>query len=388
MRVAFTIIESKYWTGGYNYLLNLLTLLANHEQHRLTPVLLMGDRCNIDDIKNFENITNIEIIKTPLINKSRKTSSLIQSLVLGGDIALKKLLKSQNIDVVFESAQFFGWRLGIPVIAWIPDFQHKLLPHLFSRKAWWKREIGFRIQIATGRTIMLSSDDARNKCDQYYPTKNGQTRTIHFAVPANSQETNERARMIADSYNLPTNFFFMPNQFWRHKNHELVIDALNILQHRGKQVVIAASGKQEDLQSPDHFPSLLQKLKQYGLEDNFRLLGLIPYQHIKMLMQACMALLNPSLYEGWSTTVEEARSMGVPMLLSNLDVHHEQMGENADYFDRYSAQSLAEALDNFIPLEPGQRKKLADSAQLLNSQRTKQFAYDFVELATYCATKS
>ena len=54
MRVAFTIIESKNWTGGYNYLLNLLRLLAKHEQDRLTPVLLVGETCSDDDINNFE----------------------------------------------------------------------------------------------------------------------------------------------------------------------------------------------------------------------------------------------------------------------------------------------------------------------------------------------
>ena len=41
-------------------------------------------------------------------------------------------------------------------------------------------------------------------------------------------------------------------------------------------------------------------------------------------MCASVALLNPSHFEGWSTTVEEARALGVPMLLSDLDVHLEQ----------------------------------------------------------------
>jgi glycosyltransferase involved in cell wall biosynthesis len=41
-------------------------------------------------------------------------------------------------------------------------------------------------------------------------------------------------------------------------------------------------------------------------------------------MRASTALINPSLFEGWSTTVEEAKSTGTPMILSDLGVHREQ----------------------------------------------------------------
>ncbi len=58
-------------------------------------------------------------------------------------------------------------------------------------------------------------------------------------------------------------------------------------------------------------------------------------------MRACTALINPSLSEGWSTTVEEAKSLGVPMLLSDLRVHREQAGDCAYYFDPEAAGQLA-----------------------------------------------
>jgi len=388
MRVAFTLIGGNNWIGGYNYLLNLLNLINKHEQDYLTPVVFVGDTCNPEYISDFENIDCVELVKTPLFNTSRNTSSLIQAIFYGRDIAVTQLFQQQHIDVVFESARFFGWRLGIPTIAWFPDFQHKLLPHLFSYKAWWKRELGFRIQITSGRTIMLSSNDAKSNCEHYYSGSRGQTQTVHFAVPSNSSNSYEDARKTADSYNLPTHFFFMPNQFWRHKNHNLVLDALNILRQRDRQIVIAVSGKQNDPQAPEYFPELLQKINQSQLEENFRLLGVIPYSHIALLMQACSAFLNPSLFEGWSTTVEEARSMGVPMLLSNLDVHYEQMGDEAHYFDRNSAQSLADALDKFKPLNESEREYQTKTARENNTRLTKQFARDFVNLANHCAIKA
>lgn len=180
----------------------------------------------------------------------------------------------------------------------MPDFQHKVLPHLFTRSGWWRREIGFRAQVVGGRTIMLSSDDARQACERYYPSTRGRTRTIHFAVPPGPEITYAAARAVADSYGLPPKFFFMPNQFWQHKNHELVLDALHILRQRGHHVVVAASGKQHDPRVPDYFPKFQARLEKIGLADSFRLLGMIPYEHVLMLKRSCVALLNPSLFEG------------------------------------------------------------------------------------------
>ena len=103
------------------------------------------------------------------------------------------------------------------------------------------------------------------------------------------------------------------------------------------------------------------------------------------LMQASTALLNPSLFEGWSTTVEEARAAGVPMLLSDLPVHREQAGELATYFDRNSAASLADAMTAFKPLTPAQRMARRAQARGEAAVRVAGFAADFVQLVQRAA---
>lgn len=383
MRVAFTLIGGRDWTGGRNYLINLLDVLVRHQPARLTPVLFVGEDCD-EGIAAFHAIKGLELVRTPYLNARRRKISLMQAMLWGRDAHMLRIFRQHRIDLVFEAAQFFGWRLGMPAIAWIPDFQHKLLPHLFSRSARWKREIGFRMQVAGGRTIMLSSEDARQACEHYYRSTRGRTRTVHFAVPPGAAISYPEARAIADSYALPERFIFLPNQFWRHKNHGLVLDALTILRKRGNQIVVAASGKQADPRDPDYFAGFLDELENRGMRQTFRLLGLIPYPHLAPLMRACTAMLNPSLFEGWSTTVEEARAMGTPMLLSDLAVHREQMGEQATYFERNSAQSLADALGGFVALPQTQREQLADAAMDAALHRVERYAEDFTSLAEFC----
>jgi len=109
-------------------------------------------------------------------------------------------------------------------------------------------------------------------------------------------------------------------------------------------VVIAASGSKDDPREPDYFDSLMRQIAERNLSRNFRYLGMIPLSHVYALLRVSAALINPSRFEGWSTTVEEAKSFGVPMILSDLDVHREQTAGRAMYFGMDAPASLADHL--------------------------------------------
>jgi glycosyltransferase involved in cell wall biosynthesis len=69
---------------------------------------------------------------------------------------------------------------------------------------------------------------------------------------------------------------------------------------------------------------LLKFIEDKDLGRNNRILGLINYVDVLFLMRSCVAVLNPSRFEGWSSTVEEAKSMGKRLILSSIPVHREQ----------------------------------------------------------------
>lgn len=380
-RVGFGLIGGGRGTGGYNYLLNLFSVLQEHEAGRVEPVLMLGTDVPEADSAPFRSVPGLRIATSAAMDRSRKQTALLRSLALGADSDMLRLVDEQRIDVLFESAQFFGWRIRIPTIAWIPDFQHRHLPHLFSRRGLLRREIGFRAEMLARRTIMLSSEDARRDCERFYPSSVGRTRVVHFAVPPGRPPTLDESREVARRHGLPQRFFYMPNQFSKHKNHMLVLEALAQLGDLRPDIVIAASGKIEDERDPAYFPAVRRRLEQLGLEQRFRVLGMLPYPEVRALMRASVALLNPSLFEGWSTSVEEARALGVPLLLSDLPVNIEQAGEAATYFRRDSAGSLAQVLAEFQPLTDAEREAALDAARAAACARVRRFGADFADLA-------
>ena len=387
IRIGFTLIGGGVGTGLHNYLLNLIRQLCAYEGHRVTPVLLFGTDAAAADTAPFLTIAGAEVVFTPAMDSSRKTAALARAILIGADSAQRRVLNDQRIDLMFENAQFFGWRVGRPVVAWIPDFQHRHLRHMFTSRGYWRRELGFLTQMAAGRTIMVSSQDALSDCERFYPQTTGRTHAVRFAVPSGRELTHEQARRTADGYGLPPVFFYMPNQFSKHKNHWLVLDALALLRERGVEVVAVSSGKQLDERHPDYFPAVKARLEALGLQQQLRLLGVIPYVDVGALMQASVAVVNPSLFEGWSTPVEEARALGVPMVLSDLGVHREQAGTAAVYFDRHSAASLADVLQGFEPLSAQERSARQVSARLDSDCRVRSFAAEFAELACNCVAQ-
>jgi glycosyltransferase involved in cell wall biosynthesis len=339
LRVAFTNIPRRLWVGGYNYQSNLFVALNRYCPGEILPVVFAGTNDDPDELAELGEISGVEIVRSRAFDRRR--TSLLAALTLGLDRAAATEFQAKKIDLVFEAARFFGWRLPFPAVAWFPDFQHRGLPQLFSPAARWRRDIGFRAQIASGRSILLSSESALRDGWAFYPNLRNDVSVVRFAAqPAAGLLTSDINGVLVQ-YGLPSGYFYLPNQFWRHKNHQVVVDALDIAKQRGLDIVVAVSGSPDDLRESDYFSDLMKQVESRGLEKNFRYLGMIPLDHVYALLRASIALINPSRFEGWSTTVEEAKSFGVPAILSDIDVHREQTGGTARYFGVDDPQTLA-----------------------------------------------
>jgi glycosyltransferase involved in cell wall biosynthesis len=381
IRVAFILMSGRDWTGTgvFNYFVNLAQVLAEHAHDRVQPVFFGGTDAIAANVEPFAAIPGAQVVLTAEFDESRKGRRMRQALLTGCDHAAADSFRKHRIDVAFEYTQFLGWRFPFPAVAWLTDFQHRHLKELFSFRAYWKRDLGFRTQILSGRYIMLSSEDSRRDCEMFFPQSIGRTSAVRFAVRPPDVSDYDGARAIANGYNLPEHFFYLPNQFWRHKNHRTVIEAIHILKSQGFNLVVAASGKPEDYRHSHHYQTLHSLVDSRGLADNFRFIGMVPRQHVFALMRACTALVNPSLSEGWSTTVEEAKLLGVPMLLSNLRVHMEQAGESASFFDPQAAEQLASLMAQHNNLPAVSRQDMEKLAIAASHNRVKQFANEFSE---------
>ena len=152
--------------------------------------------------------------------------------------------------------------------------------------------------------------------------------------------------LLLQKYEIKDDFFYIPNQFWKHKNHMMIFEAINELKKDGVEINIVCTGYLGDYRNKTYIDDIRRIVKLNNLEDNIKLLGLVDYEDVFALIKFSKAVINPSLFEGWSSTVEECKSVGKNMILSDLDVHKEQY-PNAVFFKRDSIKSLKEVLKSY-----------------------------------------
>jgi glycosyltransferase involved in cell wall biosynthesis len=73
----------------------------------------------------------------------------------------------------------------------------------------------------------------------------------------------------------------------------------------------------------------------------------MPRDEQLLLMKNAQAVIQPSFFEGWSTVVEDAMALNVPVIASNIPVNIEQLQSKGIYFDPKSTIDLVDAIVNF-----------------------------------------
>ena len=341
-RIALRLPEW-VWTGGVNYVETVCRALLSHPDLGYEPLVFCSPQADAQLQSRFEGLLGARLVRDAYLARGPR-AGLAGAVTLGCNRAMLTLCERNRCDVILEAADFFGWRFPVGCLAWVPDFQDRHLPQLFSRLSRYQKSLGLRLQLAAGRTILISSEDARHDCEHFYPGSRGRTAVARFAVPP-ALEPGENDPQVQRRHCLPERFFYLPNQFWAHKNHARVVDALRLLRARGVNIVVAASGSPQEPRQAGHFERLRHRVAAQGLTENFLFLGSVPAREVAILMRASVAMLNASLFEGWSTTVEEAKSLGARMVLSDLAVHREQVGAGADFFSPHDPLAIAACME-------------------------------------------
>lgn len=371
MRVAVMVWGGLGWLGGWNYYLNMARVLAAHAPDiRLRLFLPSG----VPDWARAEAAAATGEPIEPLPARSRLKDAAALAGMWDRDFARR--FRQAGIDVVLEQARFLGRGFPIATLPWICDLQHRTYPHYFSRSQRLMRDIGYRAQVRGRKHAFVSSESAKRDLLDLVPRPRATVHVAPFAVRPTVAVNAEGVKRVAQRHGLEGRYVFMPNQLWRHKNHAVALRAMGLLASRGAGLTLALSGRRDDPRDPAYSAELAALSDELGVGSSVQWLGTVPFEDLLHLTAGAEALLNPSLFEGWSTTVEEAKALGAPMVLSRIDVHLEQARDHAVFFDPQDPTALADALQ---ALEPQRREDL-------DERLGAAAAANLVDQANYAAT--
>jgi glycosyltransferase involved in cell wall biosynthesis len=153
-----------------------------------------------------------------------------------------------------------------------------------------------------------------------------------------------------------------------------LLNALVKLKEKGSDVHLAITGRFPDATHSPYMQELHKIINENGIQSQITMMGIIPRNEQLFLMKHSQAVLQPSLFEGWSTVIEDARSLQVPVIASDLAVNIEQLGSTGTYFKPHNAEELATILHNFPA------RNLSDNFYEDYNVRMKSAAREFIQI--------
>jgi hypothetical protein len=362
------------WLGGNIYLSNLVNQIQKNSSD-INILILTSHNCSRN---NFLGFKKIKIIRSDFFSNKLASRILnkLQIILFGKDFLLENFLIKNKIDVL---SHFFitGRNSKIKSLYWIPDFQEIYNLKYISFKRKLMRRFNLLYAIKNAFNIILSSNTVKNdlkKIDQIASNK-----AVVFK-PFFETPNKLKNKKILIKYNIKKKFFLLPNQYWKHKNHFLILNILKEINLNQKQdIQIVSTGYFYDHRFPEYKNEILHYIDANKLNNNFRILGIVPYEDLMDLMHLAIAVINPSKSEGWSSTVEQAKSMGKMVLLSNLQVHKEQTPYRNFYFNLNNKKKLIKKIiqlhKDYNPIN--EKKKMFYAKQKMTDTK-KKFALKYI----------
>jgi glycosyltransferase involved in cell wall biosynthesis len=350
--IMFIANGGKEWIGGLYYIKNIIyTLIKSNKVSQSTKVYIFAKAENLYMFKSFSKYKNVKIIvyKNNLLNRILKNifTKFTKNIL---DLEIYFKMKWLRIDYLYPVNNYPYLFLEDKCVYWIPDFQHIHLPEMFSQQEIDNRNELFKNFAEHHKCLILSSKDAYNDYKNLYPNYLEGVHIISFESDIQDEIkeiSNEFEKDVLKKYNLPENFIFLPNQFWKHKNHITAFKAIDYLVNKqGKNIYLVCTGNTKDYRNKDYFEYLKKYITEQKLENSVIILGFISRKEQIALMKVATAILQPSLFEGWGTVVEDAKSLDKKIIMSDLSVHYEQRNDKCILFSRNDEIELGNILIN------------------------------------------
>jgi glycosyltransferase involved in cell wall biosynthesis len=241
-------------------------------------------------------------------------------------------------------------------------------------------EAYFREHVKAASQIVLSSEDARRDFARVFPDRVGATHVVRFCSVPDAQWWEQDPAGVARRHGLPERFLIVCNQFTRHKNHLVLVEAMKLLRDRGTcDVHLACTGSTFDHRQEDYVGQVRAFVERHGLHDRVHILGLLPRAEQVALMRRSVAVAQPSSFEGWSTIIEDAKTLGKRVFASELPVHAEQLGVAHELLPLDDPAAWAESIERAWPdLTPGPHTQDEADAMSSLAQAQDQCAQAFI----------
>jgi glycosyltransferase involved in cell wall biosynthesis len=226
----------------------------------------------------------------------------------------------------------------------IPDLQHLTYPYFFESAERSRRDFAFGAAMGSADLVFTLSRFTRKDLARTYGCDERQIKVVYPSPAPRFLEGSASAAAVdraKQKFELPSRYAIFPSNFWPHKNHTRLFEALRRLRHHGVAIPLVLVG---DASVADK--ALKQQLERAKGEGWLWVVGYIAEEELHAIVSGAAFLLFPSLFEGFGIPVAEALAIGIPVASSNACSLPEVGGDAARYFDPDDVESIARVVED------------------------------------------
>jgi glycosyltransferase involved in cell wall biosynthesis len=381
------------WVGGAIYfrnLINSIELAAGESGEEVELVIVYEDGAHLPAVDRLlpERLKRVFFSDYEDIELTPEDRQKLQQLPQGLErrqyrhaVQYDDLIKATDADLIFPYFPNGPHRPSCAILSWIPDLQHVGLPEFFSEEEIETRDRKYQNAATYSDAVILSSESAREDFSGRFGGEGTRVDILRFYTLPEAAWYEPDFTAVRDRFGIAEDYFMVCNQFWAHKNHLAVVEALKILKSQGQEPMIVFTGGVSDHRRPGVIDGVLQSLCEAGLWSQVRLLGQLSRLDQIQLLRGARAVVQPSLFEGWSTVLEDCRTLGQDLIASRLRVHLEQDIPGARYFDPRDPAELAGHLSETMALPRPYSAEREETARHAAEGRAMECGRTFLRLA-------
>ena len=235
--------------------------------------------------------------------------------------------------------------VGIPFVCQVFDLEHRMkpwFPEVSAEGEWEHRERHYRRYLPKATRVIVPGETGRDQVVRFFgvlpenclPLKHP---TPDFALEAAQAPPQPQEPILRRGITLP--YLLYPGQFWAHKNHAAVLDALAEVRSRGEELSLVLVGS--DKGQLEH---VRRQIRERGLDDVVHVLGYVEEDELVGLYQHAHALVYLSRFGPENLPPLEALALGCPVIVADVPGAVEQVGGAAIVVDPGDPATVADAI--------------------------------------------
>lgn len=255
-----------------------------------------------------------------------------------------------GIDLVlYPFSSELSFEAGTPYVLAVHDLMHRLHPEFpeFAGDEAVQREYLFGNGIREATVVLVDSEIGKEDVLALYGDAISPERVavLPFLPGTPTTVTAADRERVRRAHRLPERYLFYPAQFWPHKNHRRIVEALAVLEREdgtAAELVLVGSSLGEVRERS--YAELMARARELGVDRRVHHLGYVPAEDVAPLYAEAVALVMPTYFGPTNIPVPEAWALGCPVVTSDIRGVREQAGDAALLVDPESADSVAAAI--------------------------------------------